>query len=318
MADRDDPVRGGNPANTGQFSHDGGGGSDKAAEKKDLERGKQAVWKAVGERLSGKQIITLQRLRESKIVPVEHTTGELPKGKTEAEHHELAKEVIAQHEKGIESEKDDLRKIVPAGAEVEGRVKGPKSILGKLRLKGDHYPDAKALGDVTGMRVVADSVKDARQTIKNVEKEYGAFPVDTGRKTEEGKPIYEPVPGSRVLEFDDKFNKAQGNYRSFHLTVLTKDGLKAELQIRTKNQHAMADWEHNRYKPQNEAQQYLADAPHVKEYAKKMADYFWDKDNGHDPGPMPQASEDIKLVYGTPGASAGYPRKFGKVTLPGR
>ncbi len=274
----------------GKFAETGTG----SAEAKDLKRGKQAVTKAMGERLRGKQIVQLHRLREAKLKKIEDVPGELPPGKTKEEHEKIAKEVIEKHKKGFDAEIDALKKLAPEGAEVKGRVKDLTSALGKLKLKGGSYSDASKLGDVTGMRVVTDSVADAQKMVDDVRREYG----------------------DRVVEFDDKFNKPQGDYRSFHLTVLTKAGLKAELQIRTKNQNEHADWAHNVYKPLNEAQAALRNDPAVKEYSKKMADYFWEKDNGRDPGPKPVASEEIELVYGVPGRPRGGKRKVGNVTLP--
>jgi ppGpp synthetase/RelA/SpoT-type nucleotidyltranferase len=237
---------------------------------------------------------TIQEWNELKKQRINYAeaTGPLPKGKTEAEHIATAEKAVAEHKASIKKNEERLKAIAPK-LTVTARAKEAPNAVEKLRRKVEEaekagketkYPDASKLGDLTGARMVAKSVEDAREAVQTFKEHY---------------------PDAKI---DDRFNTADpdkpgqpGGYRSFHIDYVTPEGLKAELQIRTANQHEYAEWAHDAYKPQNEAQRELKDTPEVHKYAQAMSDYFWKQDSGEDPGPRPEASEEIKHVFGEPG-----------------
>jgi len=133
---------------------------------------------------------------------------------------------VALGGKGLLKEKLDAAGIA---AEVTGRPKYIHSIINKMKRKRVEFGE---LYDVRAVRVLVSSIQNC----------YAALSV-----THE---LWSPIAN----EFDDYIVNPKGNgYRSLHTTLRGRDGYTVELQVRTRQMHAAAEWgpaAHHRYKRQ--------------------------------------------------------------------
>lgn len=198
--------------------------------------------------------------------------GKLPAVKSTEEHIAVAKQILSQHQAAFQQTMGMIQQLAGQGA-VSGRVKTLGSALKKLVVK-PKYGSVDKLQDVTGTRVMHASVGEVKETVARLKAQF------------------------KVVDEEDYISQPQGNYRSYHLTILGPTGLPVEVQVRTKNQNTFADWAHNVYKPLTPEQEAHKNNPEVVNYAKTMADYFWDRDNGKQPSTTPNCTPLIQQTFG--------------------
>lgn len=211
----------------------------------------------------------------------------LPAGHTHDEHEAIAEKAIAQHAAQKDAVVARLAEIASAtpginkeDLHVKGRVKETKSALNKLREK-PQYGDASKLQDITGMRVIAGTTEDVNRISDAIHANYEVL--EGGRGSKEDY-IAHPKEGT--------------GYRSVHFIVKTDAG-PAEIQVRTANQNAHADWAHNVYKPLDRAQERLARDERVGKLVNEVAEHFNRVDRGIE-STMPHIPSAVRLVFGTP------------------
>jgi uncharacterized protein len=171
------------------------------------------------------------------------------------EHAAIAKEVADAHAKEFAETKAQIASFAPKDAQVMGRTKKLDSVIEKLDRKADKYTDAHSLQDTTGLRVITKDLDGMKQTVANLE-----------------------ASGLKVVEKDDYVAKpkADSGYRSVHLIVQTPSGLQKEVQIRTADQHAHAEFAHDVYKPQTDAQAAFLrqHGPAVEKYSVDLGNHY--------------------------------------------
>lgn len=130
----------------------------------------------------------------------------------------LRKEVREKFvEEIIESVKEKLEKN-NVKAEIKGRVKNLFSIYKKLRNKAKNLDE---IYDLFAIRILVNDIKDCYATLGIIH-EY-----------------YKPIPG----RFKDYIAMPkQNNYQSLHTTVLGKEGIPFEIQIRTYDMDKVAEY----------------------------------------------------------------------------
>ncbi len=115
---------------------------------------------------------------------------------------------------------DDIRTVLRAAgveAEVFGREKKPYSIWRKMEEKKEGF---SRLSDIYGFRIVTGALPDCYTALGAVHQRWAA------------------VPG----RFKDYISQPKSNgYRSIHTTVSGRDGKRVEVQIRTREMHAVAE-----------------------------------------------------------------------------
>jgi GTP diphosphokinase / guanosine-3',5'-bis(diphosphate) 3'-diphosphatase len=114
----------------------------------------------------------------------------------------------------------DIRSVLQAGgveAEVFGREKKPYSIWRKMEEKKEGF---SRLSDIYGFRIITATLPDCYTALGAVHQRWAA------------------VPG----RFKDYISQPKSNgYRSIHTTVSGRDGKRVEIQIRTREMHAVAE-----------------------------------------------------------------------------
>jgi len=194
------------------------------------------------------------------------------------EHVKLAKAFRSQHEAGAKKLLGSLTDIAGPGAKVKARTKNLESMLGKM-VRKPKYKRADQLKDGTGARIVHKTVAEVKRTVAAIKAKYKTLSED---------------------EEDYINNPKEEGYRSHHLVIVDDDGLPKEIQVRTANQDVWADWFHDAYKPTTPLQAKLVEKNKdtISQYAKQMADFFFQKDSGKSGNMPPPCPEAVKSAIG--------------------
>ena len=188
----------------------------------------------------------------------------------------IASTVTKEHDATFQAIKNDIAILSQNPVDVQGRVKTLESVLGKLTRK-KHYADATQLQDISGFRVIHNTVADVRRTVAAIKDKY------------------------EVVTEDDYLEQPQGAYRSYHL-IVRHAGLQKEIQVRTARQDVFANWAHESYKPHTPEQiAAMRDhEPHITEYSKSASTYYWAQDTGQPTNPpfAPPCTRTVKDAFG--------------------
>ena len=129
---------------------------------------------------------------------------------TRAERKEYIETVISNIKKHLDK--------INVKAEIEGRPKHIYSIYNKIHKQGRDFNEVY---DLIAVRIIVDNVKDCYAVLGTVHT------------------VWKPIPG----RFKDYIAVPKQNmYQSIHTTVLGDDGRPFEVQIRTKEMHATAEY----------------------------------------------------------------------------
>ena len=188
----------------------------------------------------------------------------------------IANSVTKKHASTFQAIKNDITILSQNPVDVQGRVKTLESVLGKLERK-KHYADATQLQDISGFRVIHNTVADVRRTVAAIKDKY------------------------EVVTEDDYLETPQGAYRSYHL-IVRHGGLQKEIQVRTARQDVFANWAHESYKPHTPVQiAAMRDhEPEITEYSKTASTYYWAQDTGKPTNPPspPPCTTLVKNAFG--------------------
>lgn len=195
---------------------------------------------------------------------------------TVREHFTTARKLQSQHVAKLDASLKELQEIAAPGMKVKGRVKTIGSAVGKL-VRKPKYGTADKLQDMTGMRLIGDTIDQVMTTVNAIKKKY------------------------EVIAEDDYISSPQGDYRSYHL-IIVQDGLAKEVQVRTKNQDVFADWAHNVYKPITpEQEKSITDAAAKKtidSYSKQASEYMFARDQGKKVVEPPSCPDVVRQAFG--------------------
>lgn len=192
--------------------------------------------------------------------------------KTPKEHKKIAETFLAAHANALSENVGALKELFP-NAYVKGRVKTLPSALTKLVRKPSHIlPDGKTKGyasvsdldDGTGVRAIFGTIQEVKDAVRKLKLSIGA---------------------DNVVSEDDYLGDSKSNknypYRSHHM-IIRRNGLRQEVQIRTKNQEKWGNWYHDVYKPRSPEQKanFEANKGEIDKYAREISDHFDAVDSG--------------------------------------
>ena len=199
-----------------------------------------------------------------------------------SEQMAVVTQLVAQHEKSLEGLMTKLKDASPDNAKVIGRVKTIDSALGKLVRKPQNYPSVANLQDMTGSRIMVDTIDQVYAVVKNINKKFD------------------------VVLLEDKIREPAGGmkYRSVHLIVQDSDGLEKEIQVRTKEMDTLFRWAHKIYKPETPAQEKVVSQNEdgLIRYTAALSDHVFSKARGDRPPdpPLPKCPIYAQSVFGCP------------------
>jgi putative GTP pyrophosphokinase len=175
------------------------------------------------------------------------------------ENLKLYKELKPKLEKTNQDLQASLKKDLPQGATITGRVKKPYSAIEKVGRK-PKYKDISDLQDSVGVRAMYKDITSVKEAMKIIKANY------------------------IVVDEDDYITKPKDDgYRSYHAIIKDKEtGVESELQLRTENENTYADWAHHIYKPETTKMRAFVKENQdlVTDYQLRMSDYIYDLDLG--------------------------------------
>ncbi len=139
-------------------------------------------------------------------------------------YHEIEESLAAQSQSRkefLEDIKSKVREriveIIP-DAEIEGRIKSVHGIYRKMYMQNRNFDE---IYDIYAVRIIVDTVIDCYNSLGVIHD------------------MFRPIPG----RFKDYISTPKPNmYQSLHTTVIGKEGIPFEVQIRTKEMHHTAEY----------------------------------------------------------------------------
>jgi len=191
-------------------------------------------------------------------------TGGLSPGGARA-HIMVFHQLAARHNATFAPFMEKLAAIAPAGTETKGRLKGYVSAIAKLAERhkaGKALKDPRALQDITGATIVVNTIEEAKAARSAVIASFQTAPWK-----------------------DDYMNTPRGDgYRAFHIYTQDGEGLRREIQIKTRNQETWAAWAHELYKPTTKEQADALSDPATRQaatlYGRRLSDALAMRDAG--------------------------------------
>jgi ppGpp synthetase/RelA/SpoT-type nucleotidyltranferase len=215
---------------------------------------------------------------ESVLAPLRDmiASGKLKKDVSLDEHVDIAEKFLGKHQAALPKSLKEIESLCVPGSKVKGRTKTLESALGKL-VRKPKYGTADKLQDGTGLRVICDSIDSVKENVKRLKAKY------------------------KIVAEDDYISTDKDGYRSHHLVIEDADGLQKEVQVRTPNQNAWADWCHETvYKPTSKegAEALERHRDTISKYASEMSEYFYARDLGKQTGSQPPCPPPVKQHFG--------------------
>lgn len=194
---------------------------------------------------------------------------------------EVATSFLQKHEDRRPALHQEIQSLAPS-AKVTSRIKSLASALGKVARKPREYADVSRIGDGTGIRVIAEDIREVESIVDKIRENYEIVPPDADY-------LDEPLMGERGL-----------GYRSYHLVIRDKDGLEKEIQVRTKQQNTHASWCHSVYKPELASQKaaMTRNGDEISRYSRAMGNYYYAKDRGRPMSKPPDCPQSVQRSFG--------------------
>lgn len=153
-------------------------------------------------------------------------------------------------------------------ADVEGRLKDPNSLIGKVITKNRPMD---TFSDIAGLRATTRTVGDADKVVDALKKKYGESNV----------------------KVEDKIRNPKEGYRAIHIDAMV-EGKPVEIQVRTRDQSRWAIWMHDTaYKPSTHLTDEQRTELHA--YSLKVSAVLYAKDSGKK-GTLPACPSAIVVI----------------------
>jgi ppGpp synthetase/RelA/SpoT-type nucleotidyltranferase len=189
-----------------------------------------------------------------------------------------ADQIRSQHELKYDEMINKLNTLHIPNSKVSGRIKSRFSMLDKMARKQGKYKSLEDMKDVSGFRVIVNTIQDSESMNNWVNTNLIVDNVDDYNK--------KPLDGYRAIQFD----------------IINDDDTMSELQIKTPNQAKWADFFHDRTYKVNASTDYgrevITHFKEIKKYSHDMSDYYYKLDMGDTTALQPKCPIHTERIIG--------------------